>query len=163
MKRRRKNSGFTLIELLIGILMSAFIMSAISIVVVTAMKGYELSNEATEQTNLIRNTLERIARDIRSADYVDWPVGQPMVINPGTSQIVYSVNNGRLIYTKNGTSTTLLGPDDKISVTKIDGQVTNDAAASKTLLVTAAITYVNMDGATVSVNISASPRKNHIK
>jgi len=162
MKRRRKNSGFTLIELLIGILMTAMIMSAISIVVVTAMKGYELSNEATEQTNLIRNTLERIAREVRAADNVTWS-SNILVIDPGTSQKSYSVSNSQFVYTRSGSSVALLGPNDKISVTKIEASIATDAATSKTLLVKVTITYVNMDGATVSVNISASPRKNHIK
>jgi len=161
MKRLRKNCGFTLIELLIGILMSALIMSAISIVVVTAMKGYELSNEATEQTNLMRNTLERIAREIRAADQVTWS-SSILVINPGASQITYSVSNSQLVYTRSGSSVALLGPNDKISVTSIAASIATDAATSKTLLAKVTLNYVNMDGATVSVNISASPRKNHI-
>ncbi|HPS53158.1 MAG TPA: type II secretion system protein, partial [Phycisphaerae bacterium] len=81
----KKNRGFTLIELLIGIIMTAMLMSAISIVIATGMKGYEISNNATEQTQLIRNTLERISREIRSADEVTWN-GTTLVINPGSSQ-----------------------------------------------------------------------------
>ena len=163
MKRRRRNFGFTLIELIIGVMMTAIIMSAMGLVIGTAMKGYELSNEATEQTNLIRNTLERIAREIRSASQVTWSSSK-LVINPGTSQITYAVSNGQLVYTKSGTSVNLLGPSDGVTVTNMVATFLADAdAPTKTLLVKITLTFTDMDGRSVSINISASPRKNHIK
>jgi type II secretory pathway pseudopilin PulG len=163
MKRRRLKPGFTLVELIIGILMTALLMSAISIVVATAMKGYELSNDATEQTQLIRNTLERISREIRTASQVTWSSDQ-LVIDPGASQITYSVSSNQLVYTKSSSSVALLGPNDGISVTSMAASfLANADEPTKTLLVKVTINYTDLAGNDMSVNVSASPRKNHIK
>ncbi len=137
-------------------------MSAISIVIATGMKGYEISNNATEQTQLIRNTLERISREIRSADEVTWN-GTTLVINPGSSQITYTISSSQLLYTKSGSSVSLLGPDDGITVTNMTAAVSANAdAPTKTLLVKVTLNMTDLSGNDISMNISASPRKNLI-
>lgn len=163
MKRIVKKRGFTLIELLIGILMTAMLISAISMVIGTAMKGYDLSNKATEQTQLVRNTLERISREIRTADQVTWS-SSTLIINPGASQITYAVSIRQLIYTKSGTSVVLLGPNDGVTVNSMSASIVANAdAPTKTLLVKLTINITDLNGKAVNLYVSASPRKNHIK
>ncbi|HPS53281.1 MAG TPA: hypothetical protein PLK08_06990, partial [Phycisphaerae bacterium] len=64
---------------------------------------------------------------------------------------------------KSGSSVSLLGPDDGITVTNMTAAVSANAdAPTKTLLVKVTLNMTDLSGNDISMNISASPRKNLI-
>lgn len=174
-RKIRRNQGFTLIELIIAVLLSAILLAGMGAVISTAFNSYEYNTDVAERTQLIRSSLNRLTREIRNANQVEWDGASNQIVitkittltdgSTVTTTITYTLDtaNEQLLYS-NGTisNAVILGPEYGISVDAVSVDFIEPAESpTKTLLAKVTLT-LDIDGDAVSVTASGSPRINHL-
>jgi prepilin-type N-terminal cleavage/methylation domain-containing protein len=172
MKRRTRHHGFSLVELLIAVAILAALLTAVAAAMQASLQSYSENEEIAEATQLARGILDRMSRELRTADQVQWDGTSLIIVPPANDdnieQIWYSAGDGGLYYTVfvngNGTTHTLVGPDDEAVVTAfsvmretgVDWQ-----GETCTRSVTARLGLA-VDGQTFAVTTTTAPRRNLI-
>jgi type II secretory pathway pseudopilin PulG len=111
---RRGDGGYTLVEMLVTIVMLTLITGSITAVVITSLKHQTSLSDQSSALASVRNSLEQVDRDIRSADPLCYATGNEIAMlktYPTPSSIVdYSVATVKgvtdLVYHQYGASTT---------------------------------------------------------
>jgi len=174
MRPRSLTTAFTLVEALISIALLALLLTAIATAMHASFQSYEENEKLAAVTQTARSVLDRMTREIRTANDID-PASTPtkVGIQPaagGTIQrIEYEFANGNLYYRLTNTagqttSQVLLGSTEDVRVTSFQasyttGQDWQGVACTKTVIVHMVLAVKNQ---TLTVTASGSPRKNQL-
>ena len=100
--RDRTSCGFTVAELLIGVSLMAVLLAAMATAFEGAMNSYDENVRLSTMTQASRSIIERMTREIRQADDVDFSTGQlnifPVTSVDSPDEIQYVLENGSFIY-----------------------------------------------------------------
>ncbi len=119
-RRTAKTGAFTLLEVLLAITVLGMLLASVGVAFKVSMMGYEVNDDFTSATQIARNTLGRMMRDVRMAVDLDSTATRLEIIPPddgsGLTKIVYELSDATLYYrrTVSGveTSHVLLNQDD---------------------------------------------------
>ena len=166
----RTSKAFTVAELLLALTISALLLLAIATVMYAGLENYKQNEQLATVTQTARGVLNRMTRDIRTAEAIDYDSEVFTIIPPddgsGITQIQYERDGEELIYrvTKDTVETTenLVASSDDVyisafSVTEETGQDWEGYDCTKCLAVRIAL---SIDGKTHSFSATARPRRN---
>ncbi len=93
-KSRSRSKGITLIELLIALVISSVVMAALYRTAISHQKAYTIQDEVIDMQQNLRNTISRMAREIRMVGYgfCKPPVNIVDINGVNSSQIIKAVN-----------------------------------------------------------------------
>jgi len=170
MRPHRTAKAFTLAELLLALTISALLLLAIATVMYAGLESYKQNDQLATVTQTARSVLNRMTRDIRTAEAVDYDNEVFTIIPPddgsGITEIQYERDGEELIYrvTKNGVETTenLIASSDDVyisafTVTEETGQDWQGYDCTKCLTIRLTL---SIDGKTHSFSATARPRRN---
>ncbi len=109
---RRNRSGFTLIEVMLAVTITALLLAAIATAMHASLMSYTVNEKAAAVTQTSRSVINRLVRDVRTAQAVDSTTNSLTIIPPvdgsGITEIQYDFSGGELLYrvTKSGTQST---------------------------------------------------------
>lgn len=170
--RHRHTSAFTLFEALIALSITAMLLASVATVFNASLTSYRENDTLAEVTQTARVTLDRIMRDVRRADDVNYTATQitifPVSDGSGLQQIQYDYVGGTVWYRKtvNGATTSypvLTGTDTVavvlLSVTGQAGKDYNNVNCTKAVTLRLDLKSKNQ---TLSLTASGSPRRNQV-
>ncbi len=166
MQRSNKTScGFTVAELLISVSLMAVLLAAMATAFEGAMSSYDENIKLSALAQASRSIMERMTREIRQADDVEYSTGQlnifPAPSAGGPDEIRYVLENGSFIYRTidGGTSSSymLLAADDEVTVQQFS--IETEEVDSRATLVKVTLDFL-AGGESLSVTASACPRRN---
>ncbi len=91
---KNKKTGFTLVEILIALIIAAFIMATVAIAFNASSVNYEENKKDISNLNNMRQALNRMTKQIRTAQAVDpnAPLHQCTILTADGDNITYSHN-----------------------------------------------------------------------
>ena len=178
MPHRRHNSrgGFTLLEMLISLVLLAALLASLGAAIHAATSSYIENTRISAITQTARGVLNRLTRDIRTADAVDVSSSEITIIPPddgsGLEELRYEVVGDSLNYyrTVSGVTTSyvLIGPAaGAINEVSLAGATISSTSGVDwegtpcTKSVTITIVLENGDN-DLTITASASPRRNQL-
>lgn len=172
MNIKTRQPGFTLAEILLALTVSALLMAAIAAAMHASLTSYKNNEQLAAVTQTARSILNRMSRDIRTAQAISYNAGLLTIIPPdsgnGISEIQYQFSGSQLAYrvTKNGVQTAydLVGTGDDVqissfAITDQTGQDWQGMDCIKSIAISATFTA---DGKSFPFNATARPRRNVI-
>jgi len=172
--KHAKGTGFTIIELLVALAMMAALMAAVAAAVKASMDSYRDNERFAEATQMARFVLDRMMREVRTADAVESTSATLSIIPPagGPDLIQYALGTGVLYYrqTVDGSTTSqvLIASDE--TVTLLSMTITRklgpdpdpppedpDATCTESVTVRLVLAAGNQQ---IDVTASACPRRN---
>ncbi len=177
---RRNRSGFTLIEVMLAVTITALLLAAIATAMHASLMSYTVNEKAAAVTQTSRSVINRLVRDVRTADAILSTANSLTIIPPidgsGITEIQYDFSGGELLYrvTKNGTPSTYVlieAPDQgdgpgvgsfdvlrEVGVREVwDGNEWVDSEYTKSVTVRLVL---QMDGQPFGVTATSAPRRN---
>ncbi len=137
-RHRRMRCGFTVPEMLIALVIVALLLAALALAIQGVMQSYNENSKIAEVTQAARVVLNRMIREVRTADAVDSTSQRISIIPPANgeqvTQIVYELVDGELVCTRTVAGTpeghVLLASGDSVQVdsfnvsrqTAVDGE-----------------------------------------
>ena len=98
--RARAAGGFTVSEVLVSLVILALLLAAITVATHGVMHSYGENAKIAEVTQAARVVLQRLVREVRTADAIDSGSHEIGIIPPpnddGLTQIVYELSDGAL-------------------------------------------------------------------
>ena len=175
---RRNPSGFTLIEVLLAVTITALLLAAIATAMHASLMSYTENEKSASVTQTARSVINRLVRDVRTAQAVNSGDNLLVIIPPddgsGVTEIHYEFSEGQLLYRtiSGGPMTTYVlidSPEEadrsSAGVTSFDvlreiGQVWDgndwvDCTKSVTVRL-----VLDVDGQPFGVTATAAPRRN---
>ncbi|MHC4295081.1 MAG: PilW family protein [Planctomycetota bacterium] len=172
MKRKTGQAAFTLAEMLIALVILSMLMAAIATAVHASLMSYTENTKIATVTQTGRTVLNRITRDVRTAQAINYDYVKLTIIPPddgsGITKIEYQHTGGELLYTvtKDGTPTTytLIASDDEVQI--INFLITQELGLDwQGFDCTKSITVrmeLQMDNRSFTLSGTAAPRRNQI-
>jgi len=161
--------GFTLAEMLLSVALAAMLLASLAAAMKASLDSYQANDRIASVTQAARSTMDRMMRDVRTADVADTtsssltitPAGQPAV------QVQYQLASDRKLYyrkTVSGTTTSsvLMGGTGEATV-KTFAVTSRRLQDDQGQWYTAAVTVrleVAMGEETMAMTASAAPRRN---
>ena len=168
----RRTLAFTVVEILVALSISAVLLTAIAVAMHAALYSYEQNEESAAATHTARTILDRMSRDIRTAQAVDYSAGVITIIPPddgsGISEVEYEQVGSELIYrvTKDGTQSSheLISSADEFSVGSftISEQTGQDWQGYDCIKSLSLELEVDIGGKSFTFAATASPRRNRV-
>jgi type II secretory pathway pseudopilin PulG len=168
----QQKTGFTVIEVLLSLALTGMLMTAVAVALHASLTSYHENDKIATATQTARSVLNRMMRDVRTAEAVNCDgYGAMSIIPPengdGLEMIQYeSVYDGKLYYrrTVNGNTTqyVLIGDSDEVTVsnfTAYNEMAQDGEGVWYTKCVTARL-EVLVDDKRFTVTASAAPRRN---
>ena len=170
----RNRVGLTLIELMLALAISAVLLTAVAVAMQASMHSYNENEKSAVSIQTFRSILQRMAREVRTADGVDAHTTSRSINPPagsGVEEIHYEFTNGQLIYrtVEDGNSTSYILVDansataagnpwvSDFTVAREAGTDSEGNACTKSVTVRLTL---NIDGEVVGMTATASPRRN---
>ena len=165
-----RNDAFTLGEILLALTITAMLMAALATAMQASLHSYKENEELSTVTQTARSILNRMSREVRTAEAISFSAGLLTVLPPddgsGITQIEYEQVGDELIYriTKNGTEATqaLIATTDEVAMSAltIDQEVgQNWEGFDCTKAITMNLTLAASDR-TYAYTATARPRRN---
>lgn len=172
MRSKAKHSGFTVAEMLVALVISAMLLAAVAVALHAWLFSYEQNEQLAAVTQTARAVLNRMTREIRTAQAIDYSGGLLTILPPddgsGISQMKYENTGSELIYsvTKDGdeSSYDLVADTDDVqvssfSITQETGQDSEGYDCCKSLTIQIVL---QVDGKEMPYTATARPRRNQI-
>lgn len=170
---RGNRSGFTLIEVILAVTITALLLAAIATAMHASLMSYTENEKAAAVTQTSRSVINRLVRDVRTAQAVDSTDTSLTIIPPdngsGITEIQYDFSGGQLLYrvTRNGQQSThvlIEAPDQgggpgvgSFDVLREVGQNWEGVDCTKSITVRLVL---EMDGRPFGVTATSAPRRN---
>jgi len=162
--------GFTLIELLVSIALLALLLASVAAAINASLQSAAENNLLRVMTQSAGAAMDRITRDVRTAQAVDATSSSVTIIPPAGSdvdQIEYAASSGVLYYRRTSGGETIEypligGTDDQVSVASFcvsseTGQDWQGLTCTKSVTVVMELTAGNNR---YRITASAAPRRN---
>jgi len=172
MVSRNGHFGFTLVEVLLSLAILAMLLAAVAVAVEASLTSFRENEDLADVTQTIRTVLNRISRDIRTAQAVDWDYTTLSIIpadnGSGITNIEYENDAGQLVYriTIDGvqTSHVFIPRSGKVQVSSFDvvqelGQDYQGVDCTKSITIRLVL---DIDGKSFPATATASPRRNQL-
>ncbi len=176
--RKCRRAGLTLVELLLALAISCALLAAVATAMHGSLMSYRENEKIAELTQTSRSILNRLARDVRTADGVTTTSTSVTIIpsDDGVDEIEYAFANGQLTYsiTEDGNTTTTTIVEDANSATHREAQISSfsvvredgeDPSDPNGDPCTKAVTVrmeLTIDGLSHTMTATASPRRNQL-
>jgi prepilin-type N-terminal cleavage/methylation domain-containing protein len=170
MIKHNDKSGFTLAEIITALTIMALLLSAVATAIHASLTSYKENEKIAAAMQTARSVLDRMTRDVRTAQAVAYASGVLTIIPPadgsGVTEIQYEYSSPDLLYrvTKSGTQTThtLVGGSDEVQVSSFTiqdepGKDWQEYDCTKSVLFQVTL---SIDGKTFTTTASARPRRN---
>jgi len=171
MSGQNPRTGFTLVEILIALAIMAGLLASVAAVVHASMLNYKENDTLTAITQNARSILNRMMREIRTAEAVSTGFSRVTIIPPddgsGIQRIEYEYDGGtQFIYRQTiaGHTTSHVLMDNSAGkvrllymVVQSQQETVDDVTYTKTVTVTMKLRADNQD---ITIRASASPRRN---
>jgi len=172
MVSRNGHFAFTLVEVLLSLAIMAMLLAAVAVAVNASLTSFRENEELADVVQTTRAVLDRISREIRTAQAVDWDYTALSIIpvddGSGVTEIQYENVGGELVYriTKNGVQTpyVLISATGKVRLSSFDvvqelGQDYQGTPCTKSITVRLVL---EVDGKLFPSTATAAPRRNQL-
>jgi len=172
MMNKTDESAFTLVEVMIALVVVALLLGALGAAVHATLYNYRQNEQIATVMQTGRSILDRMSREVRTAQAVDYADGNLTIIPPddgsGITEIQYQQVGSELIYrlTKDGTqsSHTLIAGTDEVALSNfvITQQIGKDWQGFDCVKAITLELGLTIGGKQYGMTATARPRRNQI-
>ncbi len=172
MSRLKTKKAFSLPELLISVALTAALLASVAVALNASFESFSENEDAAAITQTARSILNRMMREVRTADAIDTTNTQLTIIpsdqSGGLQQIQYEFANNEFYYRRtvnsNVTTSTLLASDEDVTINNFSilqemGQDWEGTTCTRSITAKLVLT---VDNKTFPVTASTSPRRNQL-
>ena len=167
----RRAKGLSLGEMLLSLAITGALLAAVAVAFQVSLKSYGDNQNIADAAQMGRSTLERLAREVRTADEVTYTASQLTLYPPaesGIQSLQYDFSGDKLYYrrTVGGTTSSFIALENDANttltlfrVTGVTGVDFHNVNCTKTITVELNLTVGHQP---LALTVSASPRRNQL-